>query len=108
MYTAVVLSEWLDDRGVRLDVPMALRSVVQRVASEQQLSLLIISWEHRRYADALAQIHPTGRELQSFHDRFTQDESTEAGQAMLFWLRVFRLAIGKADAKHVVVIPVLD
>jgi hypothetical protein len=108
VYTAVVLSQWLEDRGVRLDVPRDLRSLVQRVASEQELPLLVITSEHRRYADALAQLHPTGRELRSFYERFTADESTEAGQAMLDWLRVFRLAIGRADANHLVVIPVLD
>jgi hypothetical protein len=107
-YTAVVLSEWLEDRGVRLEVPRDLRSVVRRVASEQELSLLIVSSEHRRYADALAQLRPTARELRSFYEHFTADESTDAGQAMLDWLRVFRLAIGNADADHLVVIPVLD
>jgi hypothetical protein len=107
-YTAVVLSEWLDDRGVRLDLPRDLRSVVRGVASEQELALLVVSSEHRRYADTLAQLHPTAPELRSFYERFTRDTSREAGRAMLDWLRVFRRAMGTADAKHLVLIRVLD
>jgi hypothetical protein len=107
-YTAVVLSEWLEDHGVRLDVPKELRAVVERVASEQELPLLVVGPEHRGYAGELARLHPTARELQSFHERFTEEPSAEAGRAMLDWLRVFRAAVEGADDGHLVVIPVLD
>ena len=107
-YLAIVLSEWLDERGIRLDVPRDLRPVMQSLADEQELTLLVVSSEHQRYADALARLHPTERELRSFHERFTDDDSTDAGRAMLDWLRVFRLAIGNTDARHVVVIRLLD
>jgi hypothetical protein len=66
VYTAVVLSEWLNHHGVRLYVPRDLRSVLRRVANEQEHPLLVVSSEHRRYADALVRMRPTARQLQSF------------------------------------------
>jgi hypothetical protein len=71
-----------------LTVPADLRPVVRRLASEQELSLLVVASQHRRYAAALARLDPTGRELGSSYERFTHDDSAEAGQAMLDWLRV--------------------
>jgi hypothetical protein len=106
-YAAVVLAEWLDGQGVRLDVPRALRPVVERLAAEQELTLLVIGPEHRRHARALTRLRPTERELRSFYERFGEERSPDAGQAMLAWLRVFRRALDSADAAHVVVIPVL-
>jgi hypothetical protein len=107
-YQAVVLSEWLQRRHVRLGVPRDLRSVVRRVAGEQELSLLVVASEHRRYADALAALHPSERELRAFYERFSGEQSAEAGEAMLDWLRVFRVALRNADLDHVVIIPVSD
>jgi hypothetical protein len=108
VYTAVVLSEWLDHHGVRLDVPSDLRSVVRRVANEQELPLLVVSSEHRRYSEALARMRPTAHQLRSFYERFTGERSAEAGRAMRDWLRVFRRAVEAVDAEHLVVIPVPD
>ena len=106
-YAAIVLSEWLDERGLRLEVPSDLRSVVKRLANEQELTLLVVSGEHRRYAKALARLDPTERELRSFYERFSQRKVEDAGRAMLAWLRVFRLALAHTDARHVVIIPAL-
>jgi hypothetical protein len=108
VYTAVVLSAWLDHHGVRLDVPSDLRSVLRRVAHEQELPLLLVSSEHRRYAGALARMRPTARRLRSFYERFTGERSADAGRAMRDWLRVFRLAVDAVDAEHIVLIPVAD
>jgi hypothetical protein len=107
-YAAVVLSEWLDDRGVPLDVPRDLHAVMDRVAREQEVSVLLVGSEHRRYAGRLARLRPTEGELRSFYERYTEQQSTDAGRAMLDWLRVFRRAFDGADAEHVVIIPVLD
>jgi hypothetical protein len=104
----VVLSEWLEDHGVRLDVPEELRPMAERVGSEQELPLLVVGAEHRRYAGELARLEPSPAELQSFYERFTEQRSAEAGRAMRDWLRVFRAAVDRADDEHVVVIPVLD
>jgi hypothetical protein len=106
-YAAIVLSEWLDERGIRLDLPSDLRSVVERLANEQELTLLVVTGEHRRYAELLARLDPTERELRSFYERFSGQTVDDAGQAMLAWLRVFRLALANADARHVVIIPAL-
>ena len=107
-YQAVVLSEWLERRDVRLGVPRDLRSVVRRVAGAHELSLLVVAPEHRRYAGALAALHPSERELRAFYERFSGEESAEAGEAMLDWLRVFRVALRNADMDHGVIIPVSD
>jgi hypothetical protein len=48
------------------------------------------------------------RELRAFYERFTGEQSAEAGEAMLDWLRVFRVALRNADPEHVVIIPVPD
>jgi hypothetical protein len=80
---------------------------VERVANEQELTLLVVTGEHRRYAEVFARLDPTERELRSFYERFSQQTVDDAGQAMLAWLRVFRLALANADARHVVIIPAL-
>jgi hypothetical protein len=107
-YTAVVLAEWLDARGVPLDVPKDLRPMVRKVGSEQDLPLLVVSGEHRRYADALAGLHPSAPELRTFYERFSGEAPDDAGRAMLDWLRVVRHSLDAVDEDHVVVIPVLD
>jgi hypothetical protein len=105
-YSAIVLSEWLGEHGVRLETPRGLRPVLRELASEQELPLLVVAREHRRYARTMARLDPTGRELRSFYEQYTHEESADAGRAMLDWLRILRTAIGRADARHVVLIPV--
>jgi hypothetical protein len=107
-YAALVLSEWLHGRRIDLREPRELRPALERLANEQELSLLILTAEHRRHAKALAKLHPTSRELRAFYEDFSEEDSPQAGEAMLDWLRVFRLAVANADARHVVVIPLLD
>jgi hypothetical protein len=108
-YAAVVLAEWLDARDVRLDPPPGLRATVERVAGEQEVSLLVFGRQHRRYVAKLAQLRPSARELRSFYARFTGEAASPgAADAMRGWLRVFRQAIRQTDVRHVVVVPVLD
>ena len=106
-YAAIVLAEWLDARGFQLALPRDLRSLVERLANEQELLVLVVSAEHRRYAEALARLDPTERELRSFYERFSRQKVDDAGQAMRAWLQVFRLALANADSQHVVIIPAL-
>ena len=104
-YTALVLSAWLEEKhGIRLDAP-EYRAVTSRLASEQELYVIAVTGEH---AAALQRLHPNERALRRYFARFTEDGYSEAGEAMLDWLRVFRLASSNADVNHVVVIPVLD
>jgi hypothetical protein len=76
----VALSRRRSGRGTRRP-PSDLRPVVQRLADEQELTLLVVAFEHQRYAHALAQLHPTKRELRSFYQRFSHDDSSDAGQS---------------------------
>jgi hypothetical protein len=107
-YPALVLVDWLHDQRIDLGEPRELRPVLERLAHEQELSLLILTAEHRRYAKALAKLHPSRRELRTFYEDFSEEDWPQAGEAMLDWLRVVRLAVANADARHVVVIPLLD
>jgi hypothetical protein len=104
-YTALVLSAWLEDKhGIRLDA-LEYRSVTSRLASEQELYVIVVTGEH---AAALWRLHPSERALRRYFARFTDDGYSEAGEAMLDWLRVFRRAASSADGDDVVVIPLLD
>jgi hypothetical protein len=104
-YTALVLSAWLDERhGIRLEAP-EYRTVMSRLALEQELQVIVITREH---ADILRRLRPSEHELRRYFARFTEDGYPEAGEAMLDWLRVFRRATSNADLDDVVVIPLLD
>jgi hypothetical protein len=107
-YAAVVLDEWLDRHGVALSPPLRLRSVLERVADQQELTLMVFGTEHRRAGATLTKLHPSRRELRSFYRDFTGEDSQDAGDAMLEWLGVFRKAIRNTDSHHVVVVPLLD
>ena len=104
----MVLTEWLHTRDVEFDVPRDLRPAVDGAGAEQDLPLLVISSEHRRYASRLARLHPSESRLRAFYERFSEASMGTAGQAMRDWLRVVRLAIDETDPRHVVVIPLLD
>jgi hypothetical protein len=59
-YLAIVLAEWLNKRGIHLlDVARDLRPVMRRFADEQDLPLLVVSSEDRRYADELTEMDPS-------------------------------------------------
>jgi hypothetical protein len=104
-YTALVLSAWLDERhGIKLEAPQ-YRTVMSRLALEQELHVIVVTREH---ADALRRLRPSEHELRRYFARFTEDGYPEAGQAMLDWLRVFRRATSNADVDDVVVIPLLE
>jgi len=99
----VVLTQWLHTQDVEFDVPGDLEPAV-----DQDLPLLVISSEHRRYAERLARLRPSESRLRAFYERFSETAMGTAGQAMRDWLRVVRLAVDETDRRHVVVIPLLD
>ena len=76
-------------------------NVTSRLASEQELDVIVVTGEH---AEALRRLRPRERALRRYFDRFTEDGYPQAGEAMLDWLRVFRRATSNADVDHVVVI----
>jgi hypothetical protein len=103
-YTALVISAWLEEaHDIKLEAP-EFREMTSRLASEQELSVIVVSGEH---ADALRRLHPREHTLRRYFDRFTEDGYPEAGEAMVDWLRVFRRATSSADAGHVVAIPLV-
>ena len=68
-YPAIVLIEWLGDRGIDLEEPPDLRRVSERLAREQELPLVFIAPEHRRFAARLDRLRPSDETLQRFSDR---------------------------------------
>jgi hypothetical protein len=56
-------------------------------------------------ADALDDLHPKKRRLAAFYNRWAKDRVPQAGDAMLDWLRVFRLAVRAGGEGHVIIIP---
>jgi len=77
---------WALDRGIDLGAGGELERVAARVAEEQELGLLVLG---RRDAGALAGEQPRGTRMRE-------------------WVELVRRAAAASDARHVVVIPMLD
>jgi hypothetical protein len=58
-------------------------------------------------SDALDELRPSKRRLAAVDKFRTQTQVPDAGEAMVEWLRIFRLAVREGDQRNVVVIPML-
>jgi hypothetical protein len=101
-YSAVGLMAWLEERGISVD-SSRYDGLVARLGED--LPGLAIGPEH---AAELRRLRPSERALSRYYYAFTEDGFGDAGRAMLDWLRIFRLAADSADARHVVLIPLVD
>ncbi len=103
-YSAAVLDAWLEERGISVD-SRRYRGLAAQLGEKHELPVLAIGPEQ---AAALRRLRPSERAFTRYYDAFTEDGFPEAGRAMLDWLRIFRLAAERADARHVVLIPLID
>ena len=109
-YLAIVLTEYLRGRGIRLDdLPSRLEELAVQVSDRQEVAVMLLTDEHRRrYARPLARLRPSADELARFYERFTEESDPDAGRGMLDWLRVLRSALPQAQGETTVVIPLPD
>lgn len=76
------------------------------VEKKQDLYLLIMTTDDQ-VADALDELEPNKRRLAAVYNRWSQKRVPAAGDAMVDWLRIFRLAVREGDQRNVVIIPIL-
>jgi hypothetical protein len=97
---------WLERRGIEVEDPGELTPMWRSVEKRQDLYLMIMTTDDQ-VAGALAELRPSKRRLAAVYRRWTQTEVPDAGEAMVEWLRIFRLAVREGDRRNVVVIPIL-
>jgi hypothetical protein len=105
--TGFILADWLRRRDIEVDDPAVLAPTVRGVLEKQDDYLLIVS-KDPEVADALEDLRPNKRRLAAFYNGYGGGEDEpfpQAGEAMLDWLRIFRLASRAGDEDHVVIIP---
>ena len=76
------------------------------VEKKQHLYLMIMTTDDE-VADALDELQPSKRRLAAVYNRWSQEQIPGAGDAMVEWLRIFRLAVREGDQRNVVIIPIL-
>ena len=101
-YSAAVLIAWLEERGISVG-SSRYDGLVARF--DEDLPIIAIGPEH---AANLRRLHPSERALSRYYSAFTEEGFGDAGQSMLDWLRIFRLAAERTDARQVVLIPLID
>jgi hypothetical protein len=102
--TGYVLAAWLERRGIAIEDPGALTNMWLSVEKKQHLYLQIITADGA-VADALDDLQPSKRRLAAAYNRRSQKRVPGAGEAMVDWLRIFRLAVREGDERNVVIIP---
>jgi hypothetical protein len=106
LITSTILADWLSKRGIEVEDPGVLTPTYRSVYKKQGIYLMIVSADPA-VADALDELHPKKRRLAAFYNHWggETDRVPQAGDAMLDWLRVFKLAVRAGGEGHVIIIP---
>jgi hypothetical protein len=96
--TSYDVADWLRKQGIEVEDPGELTRMWLNVDEQQSLSLMIMTTDGKT-ADALEELPPSRRKLPAVND------VPSGGDAMLDFLRIFRLAVSEGDRRNVVVIP---
>jgi hypothetical protein len=108
-YTLVALLEWLHERGIDLDPPPALDAAVAKIGDRWDVSVLLLTAEHKRkYQRRLQRLRAGRDELGDFYNEFNADTWPEAGIAMADWLRIVKASTKAVTPRRTVVIPLTD
>ena len=108
-YVTVVLLEYLDEkRGVDL-LHSRFDRIAKRIGDEQDATTIVLSYDQRRrYARRLARLHPSGKELRRYYERFTEERAPDIGEGMQRALEVVRAGLRRTTPHEVVVMPLLQ
>jgi hypothetical protein len=103
--TSYPLADWLSRQGIEVEEPGELTPMWLSVEKQQHLYLMIMTTDDR-VGDALDELEPSKRRLAAVYNRWSHERVPAAGEAMVDWLRIFRLAVREGDQRHVVIIPI--
>jgi hypothetical protein len=105
--TSYPLTDWLRKRGIEVEDPGELTPMWLSVYKKQHLYLLIMTTDDQ-VADALDELELNERRLAAVYNRWSSQKRVPgAGDAMVDWLRIFRLAVREGDQRNLVIIPIL-
>jgi hypothetical protein len=108
-YPLLVLTEWLRERGIKLDPPREFDEAVTRIGTRWDASVVLVTVEHkRRYQRRLQRLKVDRDELRDYYNDFNEESWPEAGTAMADWLRIVKASIAATNPRRSVVIPVED
>jgi hypothetical protein len=97
--TSISLADWLRKRGIEVEKPAELTRMWLSVDKQQSLYLMIMTTDDQ-VAEKLEELKPSKRRLAAVHD------VPSGGEAMLDFLRIFRLGVREGDGRNVVIIPI--
>lgn len=102
--TSYTLADWLEKRGIVVEEPGDLTRMWLSVEKQQSLYLMIMTTDDQ-VAEQLDELKPSKRQMAAVYKRWAETSVPQGGEALLDFLRIFRLAVREGDQRNVVIIP---